>query len=408
MVENPTGRLRVAHVTEASAGGVRQHLHHVLPGLRARGLELALVVSDRRAAPGFAADLAVWRDCCSRVDVLPMRRRPAPLADLLALVRLRARLHHWRPHVLHLHAAKAGLLGRLAARFLPGTAVCHSPHAFAFEAFPPGLRHHGLRAVERFLKRRTDCLIAVSPAERELARRACGFSEDRICLAENGLPADFAESAGDRVALRAAWGLPPDAFVIGVPGRLAHQKGQDWFLNALPEVVAGFGQACVRVCFCGSGPAARACRHQSASLGLDSVVSWLGHVPELGHCLRAFDVVVLPSRYEGLPYVLLEALALGVPLVVSDIPGHLPRPAMRSAVITVPLGDRGELARGIAAIHADAEGAMARARLGTALVRTEFTLESQLARLCACYAAVATGKGVWPVHRRAEEGDEAR
>ena len=381
--------VRVLHITEAASGGVWRNLRWIVPGLKRRNIGSDLILSARRADPGFRLDIDALREQGCRVDVFPMARGPAPLSDALAVQRIRRRLREWAPQIVHTHATKAGLLGRIAAAAFPDIRTVHSPHAFFFEAYRPGLRRRlGIR-VERRMARKTTRFVFVSDAEEALGRNLCGVSEAQGCVIENGLPADFAERLLPREQARAQLGMAPDTVAVCVPGRLAHQKGQDWLLRALPSVdAAGIG---LQVFICGAGPAEASLQRLSKRLGLTHVVHWLGHVPELARMMPAFDAVVLPSRYEAFPYALLETLAAGVPVIASDIPAHFPRSEIRQFVAGVPVNDDRGLARTLEELLRDTSAQDRLREWGPSFVRQQFKLESQLAQLEACYRDVLSG-----------------
>lgn len=317
---------RVLHLTEAAGGGVRRHLQRIVPELRRLGLGVDILVGIGRAEAGLEEDLAAFRACGCRTatfrsgGTLQTWRRGRPA--------LRRALREWQPDVVHLHATRAGLIGRLGRRRDDGAPpVVYSPHAFAFQE-RRGIMPWLALALERALAPATPAVVCVSAPECDLARRRLGLDPGRLHVIENGLETDFRQRLLSRQAARAAWGLPPEAFLIGFCGRLVPQKDPALALAALGTTPPG--QA--RLAICGDGALASALRRQAQRQGLESSLLWLGTVPDLPQRLAAFDLLLLPSRYEGFPYILLEALAAGVPILASDIPPHLPRPWLRGPV----------------------------------------------------------------------------
>jgi len=382
-------RIRVVHVTEAAGGGVRVHLRRIVPGLRERGVEVDLILSPVRAEHDLSDDLDAYRELGCRVELCRMAHGPAPVGDWSAVGRVRRLLREWAPGVVHLHATKAGLLGRLAAAPLRGVRTVYSPHAFCFEGFPAGPRRWLAVRLERWLVRKTDRFVFVSEAEKEVAARVLSVADAQTCVVENGLPADFGETLLGRAEARGRWGIPDDAVAAAVPGRLAHQKGQDWLLRALARL--DLRDSGLRFHFFGEGPDEAALRREAMRLGLDPFVSWLGYAPDFRSGLRAFDMVVLPSRYEGLSYALLEALAAGVPVVVSEIAAHLAHEAIRDHVAVAPLEDEQALAGAIAGLAKDRGRREAVAARSAEFMKTHFTLSAQVDGLAACYREVRGG-----------------
>jgi glycosyltransferase involved in cell wall biosynthesis len=327
--------VRVLQVSEAAGGGVRRHLQRLVPELRCLHLEVDLLLGCGRAEPGLDADLAGYRALGCRTAVFHGSGTVGALCG--GIPALRRAIRDWQPDVVHLHATRAGLLGRLGRRGRRAPAIVYSPHAFVFQAHVPApVRWLGW-LLERRLAHATDAFACVSASEREAALTALAAEPERLHVIENGLEAAFAGSLLPRAAVRAAWGVPESAPLIGLCGRLAAQKDPATLLRGL----AGCRQRDprLRLAVCGNGPLAAALRRLSRRLGLDDTVLWEGFVPDLPRRLSGFDLLVLPSRYEGLSYVLLEALAAGVPVLAADIPANLPRACLRGPITLVPAGN---------------------------------------------------------------------
>ncbi|OGV68875.1 MAG: hypothetical protein A3K18_00345 [Lentisphaerae bacterium RIFOXYA12_64_32] len=381
--------LRVLQVTGANAGGVRMHLRHIVPGLCAQGIAVDLILSPRGTEPDFKADLDMYRDLGCRIGFCYMPRLPSLRHDPPAFMTIRRCLREWAPAVIHCHATKAGLLGRLAAATVPGVRAVYSPHAFCFEGFQGRLARTLGAWMEGVLATRTARLVLVSEAEKEQAVARARIDPARVRVIENGMPESALNGLRSRDEVRAEWGIAPETVAVGVPGRLAFQKGQDWLLRALRGV--DMGSLGIHFFMCGVGPMEAELRQQAADWGLAPFLTWKGYVPALGRQFRAFDLILLPSRYEALSYVLLETLAAGVPAVVSDIPSHFPRREIRDLLRPVRFGDDTALIAAMKSFCTErGEWAAVGAR-GPALVHEHFRLERQVARLAECYREVAGG-----------------
>lgn len=370
------------HVTEAAGGGVRRHLGYILPALAQAGVRQTLVISLERAEPGLAVDLAAWQELGCAVHVLSMRHGLS-LHDPAQLRILRRFTQAEEPTLLHAHATKAGLLARLAAT--PRLPVVYSPHSFFFQELG-GFRRWLARALERWLARRTARFVLVADGERELARRELGVPEERLHVVENGLPGDWADRLLPRDEVRTNWQADPADRVLVVPARLARQKGHDWLFRALAPLAT---EPRFQVRLLGNGPAESDLRRLACDLGIERLLRWDGFVPDADRRLAGADLVLLPSRHEGLPYALLEGLAAGVPLLVSDIPGNVPRPELREAAGTVPVGDADALTGAIRAFLDNPAPWRERAQRGPALQRQFWSLDRQVEGLLACYLSLS-------------------
>lgn len=380
--------IQVTYMTEATGGGVRHHLRRVIPGIRSRGVGIDLIVSDSRADPDFAEDLDAYRSMGCRTHVVPVARGLAPWSDVQALRATRHCLREWAPDILHTHAAKAGILGRLAARANPELRAVHSPHAFFFLDFPDAPRRWlGIR-LERWLARRTHCYVCVSHAERDLAARVCHIPDGKLVLAVNGLAPEHSRELVERGAARRRLGIEEGIFAVAVVGRLARQKGHDWFLRALTRFPPDTPH--IQVLLLGDGPEHAHLHALVHSLDLGERVRWLGYVPRAATLMRGFDLIAIPSRYEGLSYTLLEALAAGVPVVAADAPGNLPHPQLHACTEAVPFGDERALAEAIVRLAREPDRRQKLAAAGQRAVHQHFRLDQQVSALVDLYRSLVT------------------
>ncbi|MFI1991541.1 glycosyltransferase [Actinoplanes sp. NPDC020271] len=294
----------VLHVAQPTEAGVARYVLGACRHQRAHGWRVTTACPD---GGGLAAALR-------RAGVPRLRwaatRGPGP-ASLGEIARLRALIRTVRPDVVHLHASKAGLAGRLWPT--AGVPVLFQPHGWSWLAVDGPLRWACVRW-ERFAAHRTDLLICVGDGEAEQGR-AAGIA-GRCTVVRNGVDLERFQpaNAAERFAARTRLGVPIDVPLAVCPGRLTRQKGQDVLLEAWPAVRAVCPRAGLAVVGEGDlGPRLRA--------GNTPGVSFAGAVEDVRDWLAAADVVVLPSRWEGLSLVLLEAMATGRSVVASDVPG---------------------------------------------------------------------------------------
>ncbi len=379
-------------LTEACCGGVWRHLTLLAPVLAGRGMTVRLMLSPLRTDPGFVEDIERLRTAGCTVDLLRMCRRPAPIADARAVAAVRRVLRSSQPCVLHTHAAKGGLVGRLAALGLRGVRTVHSPHAFFFEAWPHGVRRRAGAALERLLGRFTDAYVLVSNAEREPAAAECGIPGRRLHVIENGLPASFFSELLPRSAARAELGIADSELAIGFVGRLCPQKGVDLLVDAV-AAMAGQGESRpLHFHVVGDGPDRAGLEQRAVDLGVSERITWHGHRRDAARLWAAFDLTVFPSRYEALPYALIEALAAGTPVLASDIPGHFPKAAVRERLARFETGSRAALAAALLDMVRDSARRREAGECGAEFGRTEFRLDRQAARLGELYRSLLEGE----------------
>jgi glycosyltransferase involved in cell wall biosynthesis len=308
----------------------------------------------------------------------PASRSPGPrtlreIRDARSIVRAVA------PDVVHLHSSKAGLAGRLAVGGrLP---TIFQPHGWSWLAARGVVRCSAL-AWERLSGDLTDAVVCVGDGEAEMGRAAGITSPLRVV--RNGVDCTrfiLADAEAVRSA-RARLGLPESGAIVLCPGRLSRQKGQDVLLTAWPSVLERCPQA--SLVLVGAGDPAEML--SSARL---RGVRFMPAVTDLRPWYIAADVVAVPSRWEGLPLVALEAAASGRPVVGSAIPG-LTEVVAASTGVLVPPTDPPALADALVRLLTDphlrrCQGSAARTR-----ALTHFELAHTHQRLAALTYSVAS------------------
>jgi glycosyltransferase involved in cell wall biosynthesis len=324
--------VRVLHVSQPNAGGVAVYISQVAGDQRRRGWDVAVACPAGGDLPARCAAAGVpWFNW-------PAGRAPGP-RTLLESRSLRRLVKGFAPDVVHLHSSKAGLAGRLPCR-PRGTPTIFQPHGWSWLPLT-GRRAALSRLWERIAARRCDALVCVGVGELREGMRAGVRGPFRVV--RNGVDRDrFAPADGAaRLVARTRLGLPPAVPLAVCIGRLTRQKGQDVLLAAWPGVTALCPPA--RLAIVGEGEDLDALRRERAA-----GVLFVPAVRDPRDWLSASDLVVLPSRWEGLPLTALEALATGRPLVGTDIPGlaEVVRPGIGALV---PADDPVALAEEVAA-----------------------------------------------------------
>ncbi|MGI5171309.1 glycosyltransferase [Spirillospora sp. CA-253888] len=339
--------LSVLHVSQPTHGGVAVYVVQAVREQIRRGWRVAVACP---AEGELAADLAA-----AGIEHLPWRARRSPGPGMLGeALELGAAIGRFDPDVVHLHSSKAGLVGRLplVAR---NRRVIFQPHGWSWLA-AGGAQGRASLLWERAAARRADALVCVGQGELDQGRRA--GVRGAAHLIRNGVDRRrfHRMDAGARTAARAELGLPEDAPVAVCVGRVTRQKGQDVLLDAWPRIRARCPRAVLALV--GDGDAVDRLRERS-----EAGVMFVPAVADTRRWLAASTVMVLPSRWEGLPLTALEALAAGRSLVATGIPG-LAEVVTPGTGALVAVEDPAGLAEAVAArlldpALADAEGAAA-------------------------------------------------
>lgn len=287
--------------------------------------------------------------------------------------RLRRILGSVAPDVVHLHSSKAGLAGRLALRGrLP---TIFQPHAWSFEA-ASGSVHKGAVAWERLGARWSHLIVCVSHAERQRGVEHGISAEWRVVPNGVDLEALSEASPEERARARKRLELPTGPLAVCV-GRLSHQKGQDFLLEAWPSVVDQDESA--HLALVGGGPEEERLRSRAPE-----GVQFAGERDDVGDWLAAADVVVVPSRWEGMSLGLLEALARGRSVVATDVAGSAEAIGDDAGAV-VPVGDTVALAEAIATRLQNPELAAAEGRAARARAEHSYDLTRTTAAIAELY-----------------------
>ncbi|ENN85886.1 putative glucosylltransferase protein [Rhizobium freirei PRF 81] len=300
-------------VLEPSGGGSGRHFLDLCRAMQHRGHSVTAVYSPVRAEAAFVSELeGIGLD---RVIPLGMRRAPGPW-DITAWRYLRKIATEQGPFdLIHGHSSKAGALTRLR---LPGkhVPVLYTPHAF--RTMDPTLGSKGrliYGGIERLLGNwLTDRLICVSQDEYNHAL-SLGISKARLSIVVNGVNAP---PISQGVAIRKRYGIAQDALLFGFVGRMTRQKAPERLVAAFARIAQQLPQA--HLLMIGIGELASTVTDMIKTAGLEHRASIDGSVPGVT-AIDAVDVVVMPSRYEAMSYVMLEAAAAGKPLLLADVGG---------------------------------------------------------------------------------------
>ncbi|MEZ5977086.1 MAG: glycosyltransferase family 4 protein [Planctomycetota bacterium] len=301
---------------ESTIGGTRRHLVDVALGQAAAGLRVHVAASCERHDE-FRGDMTRMAGAGVDVHEIPMVRSISPGVDWTHLRRIRHLLRELRPDVVHTHSSKAGVLGRMASSSTGIGARVHTPHTFAFlfgHMFGPAKRRF-FRSVEKHLARSTHRFVAVGPGEAETMAASGVVDPARVRVVPNGIdPTPFASA---EPFPRTEFRRGEDELLAAVVGLLNVAKGQDLAIRALAHEAC----ATVRLLLVGHGEWEGELRALAHDLGVAQRVEFLGWRRDVPRILRSIDALLLPSRWEGMPYVVLEAMAAGTPVLAARVDG---------------------------------------------------------------------------------------
>jgi glycosyltransferase involved in cell wall biosynthesis len=379
-------RRKVLLLMEATIGGTRRHLGQLALGLPADRFEVTVAASAERE-PNFRDDLERFRGAGREVVEIPMVRSPDLGRDRAHLRTIRELLRSRRFDLVHTHSSKAGALGRYASlREGIGKRV-HTPHTFAFAfrgGFSPPARAL-FYGVELLLGRATHRLIAVSPSEADQARRLKVAARERVRVVENGVDAAPFLAAPPREKAREVLGLDPRAPLAVIVALQNPAKGQLEALEALARIPEGARPRLALVGGVSDPNYGAEVRAAVERLRLGPWVRDAGHRDDVPLWLAACDLALCPSRWEGMPYAVLEAMASARAVLATATNGARDAVLPGTTGEIVPVGDAAALARALERLAGDRAQCQRYGEAGRARVLERYSIPRMIEGTAAVY-----------------------
>jgi len=377
-------KIRVLHIiTRMIPGGADDNTLQTVLGLDKDCYMVDLIVG------GQSDELMLRRVEFCRVIIIPeLVRNPSPYNDLRAFIKIYRLIRHEKYHIVHTHTAKAGILGRLAAWLMHSPIIVHTLHGATFHRAISSREAALYRILERLAARITDKLVSVGDDLRRIYLSArvgrpeqyvtirSGFEISRFRLSD-------AELALRRRKIRRELGISENAWIIGSASRLEPRKGQFYFLQAAKRLLSDYPELVFIIA--GDGPSAKELRTLAQSLRIADKVHFLGHRKDIEDVMSAMDVFVLSSLWEGLPQVLVQAAALGRPIVSFDAEGAKEIVHGGENGFVVPRGDENALTESLAYLTANPKRAKQMGLLGRRFIGEEYDKEIMVRRIDKLY-----------------------
>lgn len=323
--------------------------------------------------PSFQA----LRELGLRMSAVTIKRSISPLSDLVALWKMYRYFKREKITIVHTHTPKCSLLGQLAAKLAAVPIIVNTIHGFYFHENMKPISRWFYIAMEWIAARCSTAILSQNPEDIETAVKLGICKRSKIKLLGNGV--DLAKFDPDRFEAdfkrrkRAQIGIDDDAIIVGIIGRLVKEKGYLELFKAMRNVTTTNQK--VRLIIIGSEEPQKPDRisvSTFAEYGLAKKILWLGIREDIPELLACCDIYVLPSWREGFPRSAIEAAAMGLPIVATNIRGC--RQVVDNGVtgLLVPLRDSDALALAIEKLVADQEIRKKMGQAGYAKARREF------------------------------------
>lgn len=307
-------RLKVLEVLEATALGTACYMANLLMNIDITKFDVTLAYSRIRSDERFRKELKYIERRGIRVYEVPMQRNICPAKDAVSLWTLYRLIKAEKFNIVHGHSSKAGFLARLAAKLVnPRTITIYSPHAISISLNPK------YWYVEKLAGLLTNAVLGVSRTEHDELLSYQIVPESKVRYVTTGIKvASYCGSFGGE-KVRQQLGLSDGTMLIGAAGRLTEQKDPSTFLKAAAKTLGRGVQA--RFAWVGYGELQEPSERLARELGIEDYVSFLGYCEDLRPFLDAVDIFALTSRFESFGYVTCEAMAMGKPVVATNVAG---------------------------------------------------------------------------------------
>jgi glycosyltransferase involved in cell wall biosynthesis len=331
-------RIKIAQIIESTGGGSGRHVIDILTGLsQDRRFEVHLIHSAGRMDDRYRLGLEQLGDRI-KVHQVPMVRQIKPGLDWQGMWAIRKYLQQQGPfQAVHLHSAKAGAIGAMAARLSGISKIVFTPHAFHSMGLN-GNKQKIYQAAEKICGLLCHKLIAVSGEESSYMLRHRLINKSKLHVIANAIePINLAKSRANGQRLRHKLGIAPSTRTIGNIGRLTIQKNPLMFIEMVARRSQHYSAAEECYVMAGDGDMESEVLAALDHYRIRDRVLFLGFRSDVDNLLAALDIYVLNSLYEGMPYIILEAMGNALPIISTDVAGVLD--PLRDGGILVPVGD---------------------------------------------------------------------
>lgn len=304
----------IVHIAQ-SAGGVAEYLYMFLKNFKDDNYEHIMVVSQ-----DYKGQLDRFKPYTSNIYSVPMVREVELKNDIKAILKVRKILKQIKPDIVYLHSSKAGAIGRIALAFNFKTKILYNAHGWYFNAQISDKKRKIFALIEKILAIKTDKIINISKSEYESALKYKIAPKKKMCIIENGI--DFTKFENNdkyREETRKKYHIENNEIVIGVVGRLTEQKDPMTMIKAFELVYKENKNT--RLMYVGSGELEKNVKQYAKEKNILDMIIITGWVNNVEQYIPAFDIAVLPSKWEGFGLVLIEYMACDKPIIATNVGG---------------------------------------------------------------------------------------
>ena len=305
-------KIKVIHIMQ-SAGGVAEYVKELLSNLDKKIFENVLIVSN---------DYKMNSDIlnkCQRYYFVDMVRNINAVKDVKSILKVKNILQKENPDVVYLHSSKAGAIGRIALLFDKKTKIIYNAHGWYFNA-DIGKKKIIFQIIEKILAYKTDKIIAISNSEYEsaLSKKIC--KSEKLVLINNGIDINRFEKNNEyRKSTRKKYNIKNNEVLVGIVGRISKQKDPMASIKAAAKIIKK--NINIHFMFVGNGDLENNIREYAKNEKIESNIIITGWVNDVEKYIPAFDIALLPSKWEGFGLAILEYMACKKPIIATKVGG---------------------------------------------------------------------------------------
>jgi len=306
-------KIKILFGLEATGGGALKHLVYLVTRLNKDVFDITVILSDARDE-NVGKEIAKIKEFGAKVITFPMCRNINTLKDLYSLVGIIALLKKNKIDIVHAHSSKAGGLFRLAAWFCKVDHIYYTPHCFYFQG-KTGLKRFSFMMLEKLLAKITTGIIVSESEQKEIIKNKIA-PISKIFNINNAIDFDEYPYTKRYAEVKKKYGLSYESTVVASVGRLTHQKDWETFIFAANEVIKELAET--EFLIVGEGELYHEINKLIFKLSLEDKIFLTGYVENVDEIYGVIDIYVNTSLWEGLPYVILEAMRYKKPIVATD------------------------------------------------------------------------------------------
>ena len=376
-------KIHVLQVVGDPVGGIRKHVHSIIEGLEKTEFVQSYAYSAISVDSKFELDLETLTPRLDRVIPLLVKKRPG-LRDLVNVYILVKYVRMAKVDIIHGHGAKGGLYARIVGR------ACHiksvyTPHGGVAHSMFSKLEDTLYTMVEKLLYGLTDCFLFESKYTAQAFHEKVGRNSGRWLVNYNGVSIPDGDSVENHPAKLDDGSVHDDTYHVGVFGLLRSQKGQEYAIRAVSQLV--LENQPIKLHIYGDGPDRERLEGLSKSVGVSKNVTFYGDVTDVETYMSRMDIILIPSLFESFGYVAVEAMILGKPVIVSST-GGLTEVVDKESGIFVQPGNVGEIAKALMFCLDNPEQIRAMAVRGQHRAKKEFSLDKMVEHISSEYQSL--------------------